>query len=130
MSLNVSPELTRQATEGSVSPQAFIQCIQESLPHAWAIFAHLDEELHHRSAGHAIHAPRSMPEEERSQLLRALASNAIREAVERHFGYILAFRNCHMTAAFRPSEVNSPAYREFTSVESQILNQSPELRDC
>jgi len=67
---------------------------------------------------------------ERGQLLRALASNAIRGALERHFGVVLAFQNCHRVAAFAPAAVDSAVYREFVSPRGQVLNQSPELRDC
>lgn len=69
-------------------------------------------------------------ERERGQLLRALASNAIRGALERHFGVVLAFQNCHRVAAFAPAAVDSTLYREFVSPRGQVLNQTPELRDC
>ena len=59
-----------------------------------------------------------------------MASNAIRGALERHFGVVLAFQNCHRLAAFAPADVGSPTYREFVSPRGQVLNQSPELRDC
>ena len=69
-------------------------------------------------------------EAERGQLLRALASDAIRGALERHFGVRFAFQNCHRVAAFRPGDVDGDSCREFVSVRSQVLNQSPALRDC
>jgi hypothetical protein len=69
-------------------------------------------------------------EQDRGQLLRALASNAIRGALERHFGVVLAFQNCHRLAVFAPAAVDSALYREFISPRGQVLNQSPELRDC
>lgn len=62
--------------------------------------------------------------------LRALASDAIRGALERHFGVQLAFQNCHRVAVFRPSSANKKRYERFTSVREQLLNQSDELRDC
>lgn len=130
MSLTVSPAIIEQARTGSVDDRSFIECIKESLPAAWAIFSHLAEIRASGEAGPALHAPRSMPDAERGQLLRAMASNAIRGAVERHFGFALAFQNCHKVAAFDPADVDSPAYREFTSIESQILGQTPEMRDC
>jgi len=63
------------------------------------------------------------------QLLRALASDAMRRALERHFGVRLAFQNCHRVAAFAPG---APAqlYDDFVSPRAQILNQSPELINC
>jgi hypothetical protein len=63
-------------------------------------------------------------------LLRALASDAIRGGLERHFGVRLAFQNCHRVAAFRPEAAGGPAWREFVSARGQLLNQSPALRDC
>jgi hypothetical protein len=52
----------------------------------------------------------------------------MRGTVERHFGVALAFQNCHRVAVFPSS--NTPAYRRFVTAREQILNQSPELRDC
>jgi hypothetical protein len=83
--------------------------------------------------GAAVFADNTVPppsESDRGQLLRALASDAIRGGLERHFGVKLAFQNCHRVAAFRPSAVDSDRYRAFISPRGQLLNQSPELRDC
>ena len=59
-----------------------------------------------------------------------IGGDAIRGAVERYFGIKLAFQNCHKTAIFRPEALESPAYQDFISIRSQILNQTPELIDC
>jgi hypothetical protein len=40
----------------------------------------------------------------------------------------LAFQNCHRAAVYRPDATTALA--EFTSARSQLLNQSPELRNC
>ena len=64
----------------------------------------------------------------RGQLLRMMASDAMRGAVERHFGVRLAFQNCHRVAVFRPGATGALA--EFTTARAQILNQSPELANC
>ena len=64
----------------------------------------------------------------RGQLLRMMASDAMRGAVERHFGVRLAFQNCHRVAVFRPAATRALA--EFTTARAQILNQSPELTNC
>jgi hypothetical protein len=69
-------------------------------------------------------------EKERGQLLRALASDAIRGALQRHFGVRLAFQNCHRVAVFPLDRAVEESYGKFTSVRSQVLNQSPEFRDC
>ena len=55
-----------------------------------------------------------------------MASDAMRTAVERHYGVRLAFQNCHRAAVFRPDA--TAALAEFTSARAQLLNQSPELR--
>jgi hypothetical protein len=69
-------------------------------------------------------------EKERGQLLRALSSDAIRGSLERHFGIALAFQNCHRVAAFHPEARGGETRTRFTSLRAQILNQSPEFRDC
>jgi hypothetical protein len=51
----------------------------------------------------------------------------MRGALERHFGIKLAFQNCHRVAVFPEA---GPAYQTFVTPREQILNQSPELRDC
>jgi hypothetical protein len=64
-------------------------------------------------------------EESRGQLLRVMASDAMRAAIERRYGVRLAFQNCHRAAVFRPA-----ALAEFTSPASQLQNQKPELVNC
>jgi hypothetical protein len=85
------------------------------------------------SAGGGDFADHEVPppsETERGQLLRALASDAIRGGLERHFGAKLAFQNCHRVAAFAFSAVGNERYQAFVSPRGQLLNQSPELRNC
>ena len=64
----------------------------------------------------------------RGQLLRLMASDAMRAAVERHHGVRLAFQNCHRAAVFRPGA--AIALAEFTSARAQLLNQRPEFVNC
>jgi hypothetical protein len=64
----------------------------------------------------------------RGQLLRLMASDAMRAAVERHYDVRLAFQNCHRAAVFRPGA--TAALTRFTSARAQLLNQGPELVDC
>jgi hypothetical protein len=130
MSLTVSPELQAQAARGEVDPAEFVGCVRESLPYAYGLVAGLAAEL---SASDRAFVDNLVPppdEQARGQLLRALASDAIRGAMERHFGVKLAFQNCHRVAVFRPADAAGAAYSEFTSVRSQLLNQSPELVNC
>jgi len=132
MSLDVAPSLIEQAERGQVDEAEFLATVARSLPYAWSVMSGVAEELaagFTNDEGFADHAtPPS--EAERGQLLRALASDAIRGALERHFCVRFAFQNCHRVAAFRPADVGAETYREFVSIRSQILNQSPALRDC
>jgi hypothetical protein len=64
----------------------------------------------------------------RGQLLRLMASDAMRAVVERYYGVRLAFQNCHRAAVFRPSA--AAALAAFTSPRAQLLNQGPGLVDC
>lgn len=129
MSLQVSEELIQQAKEGTLDTSSFITCIKNSLPAAWTIFQQLSVRLSAEGSP-VIYAPPTMNDADRGQLLRAMASNAIRAAVESHFEYTLAFQNCHYVAAFQPKDIGSPEYIRFVSAEAQVLAQRPELRDC
>ncbi|SNT55835.1 hypothetical protein SAMN05421812_109280 [Asanoa hainanensis] len=130
MSLTVSPALLAEAERGEVAAADFVACVRSSLPYAWELISRVVDDLAHGDADFADNVVPPPSEQERGQLLRALASDAIRGGLERHFGVKLAFQNCHRVAAFRPSAVGGDAYRRFTSARGQLLNQSPELRDC
>jgi hypothetical protein len=128
MSLTVSPDLIQQAERGEVDDAAFVDCIAGSLPYAWKLVTGLVGEL---SASGADLADNQVPppdEAARGQLLRMMASDAMRGAIERHFGVRLAFQNCHRVGVFQPGA--QAAYREFITARAQILNQQPELVDC
>jgi hypothetical protein len=128
MSLTVPPPLLEQASHGEVDDADFLACVRASLPYAWDVVTGLIREL---EAGGGEFADNQVPppdEAARGQLLRMMASDAMRAAVERHFGVRLAFQNCHRAAAFRPSA--TAAFTAFTSSRAQLLNQSPELVDC
>ncbi len=122
MSLDVPAALLERAEAGHVDDAEFVDCVRQSLPYAWKVIS--------EAALTGEHATPPPSEKERGELLRALASDAIRGALERHFGRKLAFQNCHRVAAFRFEDVGGPAYREFISPVAQLRNQSPELRDC
>ena len=130
MSLNVPTDLLERAEAGQVPYAEFVDCVRESLPYAWSVISEVAAELHSDGGEFADHAVPPPSEAERGQLLRALASDAIRGGLERHFGVKLAFQNCHRVAAFRISAVGGRQYQEFISPRGQLLNQSPQLRDC
>ena len=130
MSLDVSAALLEKAESGQLSDTEFVDCVRQSLPYAWTVISKVTDDLARDGGEYADHAVPPPSEQERGQLLRALASDAIRGGLERHFGAKLAFQNCHRVAAFDIAAVGSQAYREFISPRGQLLNQSPELRDC
>ncbi|MBW8806921.1 MAG: hypothetical protein AUG49_08780 [Catenulispora sp. 13_1_20CM_3_70_7] len=134
MSLDVSPDLLAAAESGDVPDEQFADCVRTSLPYAWQMVSELATRLHVDGTGETGFVDNTTPppdEQARGQLLRALASDAIRGCLERHFGVRLAFQNCHRVAVFPAgTDQGSDPYRRFTSVRSQLLNQSPLLRDC
>ena len=130
MSLNVSPALLDAAERGDVSDAEFVECVRTSLPYAWDLISSVAADLEKIDADFADNEIPPPSEAERGQLLRALASDAIRGGLERHFGVKLAFQNCHRVAAFRLTAVGGERYQRFISPRNQLLNQSPELRNC
>ncbi|MEY9995777.1 hypothetical protein ABIE67_007809 [Streptomyces sp. V4I8] len=130
MSLDVSPKLLAEAEHGDIREEDFVDTVRTSLPYAYDLIASLAAELREGTAEFTDNQTPPPSERERGQLLRALASDAIRGSLERHFGVTLAFQNCHRVAAFRPEGRDGETYARFTSVRSQVLNQSPEFRDC
>ncbi len=128
MSLDVPQALLERAELGDVTDAEFVDVVRTSLPYAWEVISSVATDLGDSPfADHEVPPP---SEAERGQLLRALASDAIRGGLERHFGVRLAFQNCHRVAAFAPSAVGGERYAAFVSPRGQLLNQSPELRDC
>lgn len=130
MSLSVPDEVVSMAKNGDLKEGDFVEVVKNSLPHAWNIFTEAAQKLQGQEQGPGICEPDDMDDEKRGQLLRALSSNAIRGAVEKHFGVVFAFQNCHKTGAFRPEEVGGENFTRFTSIESQVLNQQPGFVDC
>ncbi|GAA3908630.1 SCO5389 family protein [Streptomyces sp. NPDC003328] len=130
MSLEVSQQLLTKAEKGEVQEQDFMESVRASLPYAYDLIARLTAELRSGATEFADNQTPPPSERERGQLLRALSSDAIRGTLERHFGIALAFQNCHRVAAFHPEARGGDTHTRFTSLRAQILNQSPELRDC
>lgn len=129
MSLDVSPALLDAAERGEVPDEDFVDCVRSSLPYAWHTISTLVTRLHVEGGAFADNTVPPPNEQQRGQLLRALASDAIRRSLERYFGVRLAFQNCHRVAVF-PRDADAEVLRRFTSSRAQVLNQSPELRDC
>lgn len=130
MSLEVPAALLERAEQGDIDDAEFVECVRTSLPYAWEVVSRVAGDL---QAGTDEYADNRVPppdEVARGQLLRALASDAIRGGLERHFGVKLAFQNCHRVAAFPLSAVGGETYTRYISPRAQLLNQSPELRNC
>jgi hypothetical protein len=130
MSLDVSPDLLAQAERGEVDERDFVDCVRSSLPYAWEMVSSLVARLKVDGGEFADNQTPPPSEEARGQLLRALASDAIRGSLERHFGVRLAFQNCHRVAVSPLDTEVDERLARFTSVRGQLLNQSPTLRDC
>ncbi|MBB0243823.1 hypothetical protein FNQ90_06820 [Streptomyces alkaliphilus] len=130
MSLDVSPALLEQAERGEVDEAAFVDCVRTSLPYAWEMISNLVARLQVDGGEFADNTTPPPSEQARGQLLRALASDAIRGSLERHFGVRLAFQNCHRVAVFPLDSSVDDRLGRFRSLRGQLLNQSPELRDC
>ena len=128
MSLTVPPGLLEQAGLGEVDDTEFLDCVRTSLPYAWGLVTGLVQELDADGGEFADNRVPPPDEAARAQLLRMMASDAMRAAIERRFGVRLAFQNCHRAAVFRPSA--TAAIAAFRSPRAQLLNQSPELVDC
>ena len=130
MSLDVPQSLLDAAERGEVDDAAFVECVRHSFPYAWQLVSGLAVQLQVDGGEFAANYTPPPDEQARGQLLRALASDSIRGALERHLGVRLAFQNCHKVAVFPPVAATGAAYRQFVSPRAQILNQTPELRDC
>ena len=129
MSLKVPPALLEQAQAGEIRLDDFLQCIHDSLPYAWQLIEGLAGKLQESDAEFVDNQTPPPSEQARGQLLRVLSSDAMRGALEQHFGVTLAFQNCHRVALFRTEQLGA-TYEEFITPRSQILNQSPALVDC
>lgn len=131
MSLTVDDRLLEKAMRGEVDDASFVACVRDSLPYAWEVISGVVARMRDGGAGFADDQTPPPDEQARGQLLRVLASDAMRGALERHFGVRLAFQNCHRVAAFDLAADGAAArHARFVSPRAQLLNQSPDLVDC
>jgi hypothetical protein len=130
MSLDVPAALLERAEAGEVSDEEFVECVRNSLPYAYEVVSRVAADLRSSTAEFVDNQVPPPDETARGQLLRAMASDSIRGGLERHFGIKLAFQNCHRVAAFAIAAVGGETYTRFISTRAQLLNQSPELRNC
>jgi hypothetical protein len=128
MSLTVTPELLAKAQAGKVGQDEFIRCIADSLPYAWGMVTRLVDDLNSGDADGAQNVKVPETDEQWGQMFRMFSSDAMRNAIEQHFGVRLAFQNCCKPGVFRPGA--NEAYERFISPEAQLLNQDPSLLNC
>lgn len=92
MSLDVSPALLEQAERGEVDEQEFVDCVRTSLPYAWEMVSSLVAQLKVDGGTFADNQTPPPDEQARGQLLRALASDAIRGPCNGISGFGWPFR--------------------------------------
>lgn len=128
MSLNVSAGLLEKAQRGPVPDDEFVDCVRESLPYAWSMVERLAKELD--ATGVPSVQNLEVPPNDASwgEVFRLVGSDAMRGAVQRHFGVRLAFQNCCKVGLFRLDATDE--YETFISSRAQLLNQRPELLNC
>lgn len=130
MSLLVDDRRLALAEAGRMTDDEFLDVVRGSLPYAWHVVEQVCARLAADGGRLADHEVTPPGDAERGQLLRAMASDAIRGALERRYGVRLAFQNCHRVAAFTLEGMAGAEYAEFVSPRGQVLNQRPELRSC
>ena len=128
MSLTVPSQLLEKAQQGPVSDEEFLACVRDSLPYAWGMVERLAKEL--EASGAASVQNTEVPPDDATwgEVFRLVGSDAMRGAVQRHFGVRLAFQNCCKVGLFRPEA--TAEYEQFVSPRAQLLNQRPELLNC
>lgn len=128
MSLNVPAGLLEKAKSGPVDHDEFIDCIRESLPYAWSMVERLAKELE-ASDDRSVQNLEVPPNDKAwGEVFRLVGSDAMRGAVQDHYGVRLAFQNCCKVALFRPDA--TAEYEQFVSPRAQLLNQRPDLLNC
>lgn len=128
MSLTVPSDLLEKAQRGPVEDAEFVACIRESLPYAWGMVERLAKEMD-ASGARSVQNLEVPPDDATwGEVFRLVGSDAMRGAVQRHFGVRLAFQNCCKVGLFRQDA--TAEYEEFVSPRAQLLNQRPELLNC
>lgn len=128
MSLTVPASLLEKARSGPVSDDEFVDCVRESLPYAWSMVERLAKELDATGAPSVQNLEVPPDEASWGEVFRLVGSDAMRGAVQRHFGVRMAFQNCCKIGLFRPDATEEHA--AFISPRAQLLNQRPELLNC
>ncbi|MCX6462179.1 MAG: SCO5389 family protein [Pseudonocardiales bacterium] len=128
MSLTVPPALLEKAQRGPVDDDEFVACVRDSLPYAWGMVERLAKELDASGAPSVQNLEVPPDDASWGEVFRLVGSDAMRGAVQRHFGVRLAFQNCCKVGLFRPEATEE--YERFVSPRAQLLNQRPDLLNC
>jgi hypothetical protein len=128
MSLTVPASLMEKAQRDAVSDDEFVGCIRESLPYAWSMIERLAKELDATGAASAQNLEIPPDDASWGEVFRLVGSDAMRGAVQRHFGVRMAFQNCCKVGLFRLDSAEE--YEAFISPRAQLLNQDPSLLNC
>ncbi len=128
MSLTVPSDLLEKAQRGPVEDAEFVACIRESLPYAWGMVERLAKEMDASGAPSVQNLEVPPDDAKWGEVFRLVGSDAMRGAVQRHFGVRLAFQNCCKVGLFR--EGATAEHEQFVSPRAQLLNQRPELLNC
>lgn len=128
MSLNVPSELLEKAQRGPVGDEEFLDCVRTSLPYAWGMVERLAKEMESTGASSAQNTEVPPDDKAWGEVFRLVGSDAMRGAVQRHYGVKLAFQNCCRVGLFSPDAVDE--YERFVSPQAQLLNQRPDLQNC
>ena len=129
MSLNVPATVLQRAERGEATDADLITCMKTSLPYAWSVISDLAARTAAAGASFADNQAAPPDEQARGQLLRMMASDAMRRAIEQYFNVRVAFQNCHRAAVFTP-QASDDLYETFVSAPAQLMNQSPQLVNC
>lgn len=128
MSLTVPASLLEKAQHGTVSDDDFVACIRDSLPYAWSMIERLAKELEATGAPSAQNLEVPPDNASWGEVFRLVGSDAMRGAIQRHFGVRMAFQNCCKVGLFRLDATKE--YEVFISPRAQLLNQNPSLLNC
>jgi hypothetical protein len=128
VSLTVPASLLEKAQHGTVSDDDFVACVHDSLPYAWSMIERLAKELEATGAPSAQNLEVPPDDASWGEVFRLVGSDAMRGAVQRHFGVRIAFQNCCKVGLFRLDA--TAKYEAFISPRAQLLNQNPSLLNC
>jgi hypothetical protein len=103
MSLTVPPGLFEQAKHGEVDDAEFLDCVRTSLPYAWDVVTGLVKELEAGGGEFAGNQAPTPDDAARGQLLRMVASDAMRCATRSSDASACGWRS--RTATAQPSSV-------------------------